>query len=769
MDGDSPFLPTTHLNNEKEEQAGKFDLHDYDMDVINNALTDAHQTEYHDHFGFNVQVKTDDEDSVDSSDQDGSDNDAEHHNTRDSNSPHQSDQQMQSSTMEHERGTEHHKQHLEKTDNGQQNLKATHNDISPTLSSDKVGNNSIVHSIQASLAPKDDTSISAISNHTDSHINAQQDRQHPLSIDNSVPPSPSQQINQSNTYSLCNLNSITSPTSPSRTNYTAIVRRPSQAFQERQSKRTSELDHALSPVRSSSDISSPPSSPSSVSKRMSHSSSATSGTNNPSYGIKQPLQETASIQQETPKQMKLRQDALEVLVQEKKAQPGEYDWDFWHSMVMDTEKVMTTQRSALKGHISTGVPDRLRGYLWQLIAKSKNQAGDLETTYWEHLNDETSVYDKLIQHDLDTSFPMAKFFPFQTDTVDEDGNIKPSQQYQSLFHVLKAYSLFDQDVGYSQGLSFIVAVLLKQIPDEVEVFCLLVQLMGRYGLQGHLTDSMDTLQLHLYQFDHLFQLSLPELHRHVDSLGIKPSMYASRWMATCFAYHCSPSLAVRVLDLILVEGVYVMQRFILALLKKNQPTMMNLGFQELMNFFQVDLFDVYKGQRNEFVIDMYQIKISPKLYSRLAKQYQHELARKMKSQKELKDEARMVNDRLSVQLQEIQDKYKALEMEHHEMTQQAVQTKMAMAKTGSDNELLVHQIKQLQTSCEHMERQKDTERQSGLEDVYRNNTQLIQHNTSLQDQLSEMETVLINLKMNFAERESEYQQLRGQLLDAQKS
>ncbi|CAO3599826.1 unnamed protein product [Absidia cylindrospora] len=736
MDDDSPFLPTSHLqNNEKEEQAINFDFHDYDMDVIDNALTDSRQTEYHDHFGFSVQVKTDDEDSVDTSDQDELDNDGEHHSTGNSNTPHQSDQRLQSNTMEYGRGTEHHKQHVKKLAMGNK--------------TDKIGQNSIARPAQASLAPKDDTIRN--SDYTDSHNNAQLDRQHPLSVDNSVPPSPSQQINQSNTYSLCNLNSITSPTSPSRT----IARRPSQAFQERQTKKVSELDHALSP----------PSSPSIISKRMSQSSSAT----NCSYGVpKQPLQETASIQQETPNQIKLRQDALELLVQEKKAQPGEYDWDFWHSMLMDTDKVMTTQRSALQDHISTGLPDRLRGYLWQLIAKSKNQAVDLETIYWELLN-ETSVYDKLIQHDLDTSFPMAKFFPFQTDTVDVDGNTKPSQQYQSLFHVLKAYSLYDQDVGYSQGLSFIVAVLLKQIPDQVEVFCLLVQLMGRYGLQGHLTDSMDTLQLHLYQFDHLFQLSVPELHRHVDALGIKPNMYASRWLATCFAYHCSPSLAVRVFDLILVEGVHVIQRFILALLKKNQSTMMDLGFQELMHFFQVDIFDVYKGQRNEFVIDMYQIEISPKLYSRLAKQYQHELARKMKSQHELKEEARMVNDRLSVQLQEMQDKYKALEMEHQDMTQQAVQTKMAMAKTGSDNELLAHQIKQLQTSCEHMERQKDTERQSGLEDVYRNNSQLIQHNTSLQDQLSDMETVLINLKMNYAERESEYQQLRGQLLDAQKS
>ncbi|KAI8332655.1 rab-GTPase-TBC domain-containing protein [Chlamydoabsidia padenii] len=483
--------------------------------------------------------------------------------------------------------------------------------------------------------------------------------------------------------------------------------------------------------------------------------------------FKRPSNESDDSERESPNQHKLRQDTLKLLEQERKAQPGEYDWDFWKSMVLHSDKVITTEGLALKHHISMGIPDRLRGSLWQLMAKSKNQAGDMEAVYWELLK-RTSPHEKLIQHDLDTFFPMTKFFPFQTDTYDNNGNIKHSQQYQSLYHVLKVYSLFDQDVGYTQGLSFIVAVLLKQIPDEVSVFCLLVQLMGPFGLQSHLTDSTDTLQLHMYQFDHLLQMTLPELHRHVDALGIKPDMYASRWFATCFAYHCSPSLAVRVFDMILVEGAFVMQRFTLALLKRNQQKIMDLGFESLLKFFQMEIFDVYKGQRNEFVIDMYQIEISVKLYARLAKQYKNEMARKMKQRTE-DDEIRRANEQLTTTIQDLQEKYRVLEMEHQEMTRQAVETKMAMAKMDSDNEQLTRQLKQLQTHFDQIQRQKDTEHQARLEDIYKNNAQLLKHNASLQDQISDMEAVLIGLKMNFAERETEYQLLRRQLLDAQKS
>ncbi|CAO3596533.1 unnamed protein product [Absidia cylindrospora] len=552
-------------DSEKEEDDHDFDLHDYNLDVVDTVLNNPNQSEYYDHFGFKIEVKTDDEDSDDSSDED---NDEEHTDHCD----------LSNKTSSH--GQQHIPAQSGKDDEDEYSVDTalttptTHQHHRLSSSSLEFQTKTTEGNLKASISTE--SPISASYPSTLQHHETQ-----PYDL-NHVPGRSSQSSN----YSSSNMNSATG--APSRTRNTTATgaptintfQRPSQAFRERQTKRMSELSHIMSPIRSVSDATSPPrTSTSTFSKRLSASSTMT--------------HESDDGERETPNQIKLRQDALKLLDQERKAQPGEFDWDFWKSMVIDVDRVITTQGLVLKHHISMGIPDRLRGSLWQLIAKSRNQPGDVEAIYWELLK-RTSPHEKLIQHDLDTSFPMEKFFPFPTDNVNGHGNSKQSQQYQSLFHVLKAYSLFDQDVGYSQGLSFIVAILLKQIPDEVAVFCLLVQLMGRYGLQGHLTDSMDTLQLHLYQFDHLFQLSLPELHRHVDAMGIKPDMYASHWFATCFAYHCSPSLVVHVVDLILVEGAYVLQRFALALLKRNQTRMMDLGFEALMKFLQDGIFDVYK-------------------------------------------------------------------------------------------------------------------------------------------------------------------------------
>ena len=38
-----------------------------------------------------------------------------------------------------------------------------------------------------------------------------------------------------------------------------------------------------------------------------------------------------------------------------------------------------------------------------------------------------------------------------------------------LFRVLKAYSIYDSELGYCQGTNFIVATLLVQMPEERKV------------------------------------------------------------------------------------------------------------------------------------------------------------------------------------------------------------------------------------------------------------------------------------------------------------
>lgn len=131
------------------------------------------------------------------------------------------------------------------------------------------------------------------------------------------------------------------------------------------------------------------------------------------------------------------------------------------------------------------------------------------------------------------------------------------------------------------------------MPDEA-AFCVLLKLMGRYGLRGHFTPQMEKLHEHMYQFDQLLLQHLPQVHRHLDAQGVVPSMYASQWFMTLFAYRCPLELVYRVFDLLFIEGSQIILNFALALMKKNQQVILSLEFESLLEFFSGSIFDAYK-------------------------------------------------------------------------------------------------------------------------------------------------------------------------------
>ena len=64
--------------------------------------------------------------------------------------------------------------------------------------------------------------------------------------------------------------------------------------------------------------------------------------------------------------------------------------------------------------------------------------------------------------------------------------------------IWQAYSIFDEEIGYVQGLSFITAVLLLHLPEE-SAFVLFVHIMHNYGLRELFEPGFVNLQIRLYQ------------------------------------------------------------------------------------------------------------------------------------------------------------------------------------------------------------------------------------------------------------------------------
>ncbi len=136
----------------------------------------------------------------------------------------------------------------------------------------------------------------------------------------------------------------------------------------------------------------------------------------------------------------------------------------------------------------------------------------------------------------------------------------------------KRYALYDEDVGYAQGMNFIAMPLLfnvrisrlhMNVTDssrcrEEEAFCLFVKIMSKYGMREMFTQDMPGTSPTPLQFERLLEDYEPALYCHLNRRGVTPNLYATQWFLTLFAYRFPLQLVQRIYDLILSGSLEVL-------------------------------------------------------------------------------------------------------------------------------------------------------------------------------------------------------------------
>lgn len=131
------------------------------------------------------------------------------------------------------------------------------------------------------------------------------------------------------------------------------------------------------------------------------------------------------------------------------------------------------------------------------------------------------------------------------------------------------------------------------MPEE-EAFCVLVQLMNKYNLRNHFVPQSELISQRLYQLEGLIADYLPHIQRHFEIHGIRSNTYAYQWFSTLFTFKIPIDTVFRIYDIILSEGLETLLRFSLALIEKNQATILSLEFDDLVHYLKNDLLEPYK-------------------------------------------------------------------------------------------------------------------------------------------------------------------------------
>ncbi|KAL0454581.1 UNVERIFIED_CONTAM: EVI5-like protein [Sesamum latifolium] len=94
--------------------------------------------------------------------------------------------------------------------------------------------------------------------------------------------------------------------------------------------------------------------------------------------------------------------------------------------------------------------------------------------------------------------------------------------------------------------------------------------------------GLPLVQQYLFQLDQLVKEHLPKLGEHFAKEMINPSMYASQWFITVFSYSFPFHLALRIWDVFLFEGAIIIFKVGLAVLKYCHDDLVKLPFEKLI-------------------------------------------------------------------------------------------------------------------------------------------------------------------------------------------
>ncbi|KAI8947378.1 rab-GTPase-TBC domain-containing protein [Xylaria longipes] len=354
-----------------------------------------------------------------------------------------------------------------------------------------------------------------------------------------------------------------------------------------------------------------------------------------------------------------------------------------------------------------------------------------------------------------------------------------------LFGVCKAYALFDEGVGYAQGMNFLIMPLLFNMPEE-EAFCLLVRLMNQYKLRDLFIQDMPGLHMHLYQFERILEDLEPALYCHLHRRGISPHLYATQWFLTLFAYRFPLQLVLRIYDLILSEGLSAILRFGIVLMQKNSSTLLSMSdMLQLTTFLKDKLFDVYIDQSpsagsilengffgssssnidkevyraDQLILDACEVKLTPELLKAYATEWEEQTRAEKEREQEL-EQLRAANVNLAIKVRKLEERIEVSDREQADMANDLIHTKVENEELKDKNESLTGQVKELRIVIEKQPEELEQAWKPERDDLMKRNAKVHEENERLEKELSELEEQLVQTKMQYAETNAQHEALK---------
>ncbi|XP_037041912.1 USP6 N-terminal-like protein isoform X7 [Bradysia coprophila] len=264
----------------------------------------------------------------------------------------------------------------------------------------------------------------------------------------------------------------------------------------------------------------------------------------------------------------------------------------WLHMLRRWNKKDTVEK--LKKRVFKGIPNKLRSAAWLKIL-------NVEKT----MADNVGVYKRMLD--------LAREFSTEVRQIDSDVNRqfrehvhyleRYSIKQQALFNVLTAYSMYNMELGYCQGMAGVAGILLMYMDDE-QAFWALNTFMSdsKYAMHGLFIEGFPKLTRFLHHHDKIVTKFMPKLQKHFMKHNLDSILYSLKWFFVIFVERIPFSLCLRIWDIYMIEGERVVVAMAFTILRLHRTKLLKMKDMDLMtDFLQSQLHKDF-GYDDDYVI-----------------------------------------------------------------------------------------------------------------------------------------------------------------------
>ncbi|CAI4224234.1 unnamed protein product [Auanema sp. JU1783] len=225
-----------------------------------------------------------------------------------------------------------------------------------------------------------------------------------------------------------------------------------------------------------------------------------------------------------------------------------------------------------------GVPAEYRTIVWPALLGIYQMKKENKDAYANLLLRARLVSKDIKQIDLDINRTYRDHEAFRR---------RYSVKQQSLLNVLAAYSMYNTEVGYCQGMSQLAALFLMYLDEEDTFWCLHSLMVGeKHLMHGFFVPGFPKLTRFEAHFKKVLKKYKPRVYKHLEKQDI-PYIYLTKWWFGCFLDRVPFALALRLWDVYLLEGESILIAMALNIMKMHERAIRSLQIDTFMEFIQI--------------------------------------------------------------------------------------------------------------------------------------------------------------------------------------